>query len=259
MSNEFEIMAQRHVCPIFLKDELGGFEFSSTTTFIKRQNKYFCVFAGHAVPRGVTTLENIGVLKTDGTFVSLNDISVNYFIDRDNDLVICETLAPFEQKNYFDLDTESTSTVFKEDGMGWIGFPKKKAKAKYHRTKASPEHVKADIDSFEDGRLKWTNANYLLLGVDQIRKEGHVVSAFFDDKNVTYDKDGFKEQAYSLKGMSGGALFHAPSSFTSNPQYLSDYFKFVGIGLEHHTSEKTIKGASSELVKELIDVQLAQT
>lgn len=259
MSNNFEIMAQRHVCPIFLKDGLGGFEFSSTTTFIKRQNKYFCVFAGHAVPRGATTLENLGVLRTDGTFISLSDIAVNYSIDRENDLVICETVAPFEQKNYFDLDTESTSTVFKEDGMGWIGFPKKKAKAEYHRTKASTEHVKADLDLFEDGRLKWTNANYLLLGVDQIKKEEYVVTAFFDDKNVTYEKDGFKAQAYSLKGMSGGAFFHAPSSFTSEPQYLSDFFKFVGIGLEHHASIKTVKGASSKLVKELIDTQLSKT
>ncbi|ELG4788185.1 TPA: hypothetical protein ACTGGT_003419 [Vibrio cholerae] len=259
MSDGFKVMAQRHVCPIFLKDELGGFEFSSTTTFIKRQNRYFCVFAGHAVPRGVDTLENIGVLKTDGSFVSLHEISTNYDIDRENDLVICETVAPFEQKNYFDLDVESTTTVFKEDGMGWIGFPKKKAKAKYHRSKASVEHVKADLDSFEDGRLKWTNANYLLLGVEKIQKEDNWVTAFFDDKNVTYEKDGFKEQAYSLKGMSGGAFFHGPSSFISEPQYLSDIFKFVGIGLEHHASDKVIKGASAELVKALIDAQLAQT
>lgn len=46
--------------------------------------------------------------------------------------------------------------------MGWIGFPKMKAKAKYHRSKASIDHVKADLGTFEDGRLKWTNANYLL-------------------------------------------------------------------------------------------------
>lgn len=82
---------------------------------------------------------------------------------------------------------------------------------------------------------------------------------FFDDKNVTYKKDGFKEQAYSLKGMSGGAFFHGPNSFVSKPQYLSDIFKFVGIELEHHAPNKIVKGASAELVTALIDAQLVQT
>lgn len=258
MFDNFKVMAQRHIWPIFIKDELGGFEFSSTTTFVKRQDRFFCVFAGHAVPRGVTTLESVGVLTTDGNFVSFEKISVAYTIDRANDLVVCETTGPFEEKNYFDLDTESQSTVFKESGMGWIGFPKKKAKAKYHRTKASPEHVKDDLSAFDDGSLKWENANYLLIGVQNIKKSEDEVSAYFDDKNVIYEKDGFKEQAYSLKGMSGGAFFHAPESFTSKPRYLCDFFKFAGIGLEHHASDKVVKGASSELVKRLIDNQLDQ-
>ncbi|HGF4956885.1 TPA: hypothetical protein ACF33T_004688, partial [Vibrio parahaemolyticus] len=259
MSNDFKIMAQRHIWPIFIRDELGSFEFSSTTTFIKRQGRFFCVFAGHAVPRGVSTLENVGVLMTDGKFVPFDDISVDYTIDRDNDLVICETTGPFEEKNYFDLDTESTTTIFREDGMGWIGFPKKKAKAKYHRTQASVEHVKKDLSTFDDGRLKWENANYLLIGVQDIEKSEQEVSAHFEDKNVTYEKEGFKEQAYSLKGMSGGAFFHAPESWTSEPQYLSDIFKFAGIGLEHHTSDKRIKGANAEHVKHLIDMHLNKT
>lgn len=249
-------MAQRHVHPLFIKDKLGGFDFSSTTTFIKRNNEYFCVFAAHALPLCEATLKNIGFLLTYGRFTSLGEVSKDYTIDRDNDLVICRTTGPFEHKNYFDLDTKEITTDFKDEAVGWLGFPKKKAKQKYHRTKATTDHVVQDISTFEDGRLKWTNANYLLIGMEVANITEREISAHFDDKKVDYEKEGYKEKAYSLKGMSGGALFHVSKNINSDTPLLSDFFKFAGIGLEHYDSDKIIKGASANLVVNLIDKHL---
>ena len=259
MVEHFKIHAQRHVYPLFIKDELGGYDFSSTLTFVKRKNEFFCIFAAHAIPKNENTLNNIGCLKVDGEFISLEDIAKFYKIYRSYDLVICCTKAPVDQKNYFDLDVEKSTTEFNEDAVAWVGFPKKKAKRKYHQTKASTEHVKQDVSTFEDGRLKWTNANYLLLGMLVINKSDVDIVAHFDDMNVTYEKEGFKEQAYSLKGMSGGALFHGPLKINTEKPMLSDFFKFAGIGLEHHASDKIVKGASAGLIADLIDQYLHST
>lgn len=250
---EYKIQAQRHIHTLFYKDELGGYNFSSTVTFVKRNGEYFCVFAAHALPESEQTLKNIGVLKTDGEFSPLEEVAKSYSIDRENDLVICRTKAPFEHKNYFDLDVSESSSEFIEDAIGWIGFPKKKAKQAYHKTKSSVEHVKQDLSTFEDGRVKWNNANYLLLGMEVNELSNMEISAHFDDKNVIYAKEGFKEQAYSLKGMSGGALFHGPRAINSENPILSDFFKFAGIGLEHHSSDKIIKGVPASFVVKLID------
>jgi hypothetical protein len=193
-------------------------------------------------------------MKSRLKIISLSEVSKASKIYRENDIGICNTTGPFKHKHYFDLDAEESTTKFKVDAFGWIGFPKKKAKEQYHRTKASEEHVINDLSELEDGSLKWTNANFLCIGVELISETETEVFGHFDDKNVTYDQEGFKSKAYSLRGMSGGALFQGPDKINSEDPTLNDLYRFTGIGLHHRSNDKTVGGASRDLIMKLIDM-----
>lgn len=253
MIEEFKIMAQRFIYPLFFMDDLGGYRFSSTMTFVKYKNENFSIFAAHALPPTETLINKIGALKIDGSFMPLSEITKLYTIDRSHDIVICNTTMAIEQKNYFDLDFNDSTTEFNTDAFGWIGFPKNKAKQQYHRTKSSAHHIASDVTELDDGSLKWSNANYLLIGVSLLSLSEVEIKGHFENKNVTYEKEGFKTQAYSLRGMSGGALFHGPNKIKTQYPTINDLYKFAGIGLEHHASDKIVKGASAQVIKNLIE------
>lgn len=55
--------------------------------------------------------------------------------------------------------------------------------------------------------------------------------------------------------MIGGAFFHGPKIFSSDPQCLEDVFLFAGIGLEYDGA--SIKGASTELIISLVEEALS--
>jgi hypothetical protein len=63
MSEEYKAdpymrIAQRFIHTLFFKNSLGGYEFSSTVTFVKYRNEFFCIFAAHAIPENEESLEN---------------------------------------------------------------------------------------------------------------------------------------------------------------------------------------------------------
>ncbi|MGJ3443081.1 hypothetical protein AAZU54_24175 [Pseudomonas sp. Je.1.5.c] len=250
--DEFSLQAQRHIYPLYRKDGRGGYEFSSTMTFVKIKELYFCVFAAHALTLREDQLSEIGALKTDGSFMSLSDVSYFYKICRERDLCICAT-NEFEYKNYFDLDHEST-TEFVDD-FGWIGFPKKKAIQSIHSSKSSSEKIREYLSEGVDGLKKWEHANFLLLGVEfESESEREVVGKHVNE-NVEYEHEGFKQKGYSLKGMSGGAFFKGPKKIHSDQPRLGDVFKFFGIGLEYKNGI-LVKGASRHSVQEMINEML---
>lgn len=246
--DDFALQAQRHIYPLYRKDGTGGYEFSSTMTFVKLEGQHFCVFAAHALSPREDHLDEIGVLKTDGEFMPLSSISRSHKICRDRDLCACHT-RQIEHKNYFDLDIES-STEFVEK-FGWIGFPKKKAVQKIHRTKATKENVQKYLSDGVDGLKKWNNADFLLLGVELVSETDDEVTGKHVNENVQYTHEGFKEQGYALKGMSGGALFKGPHKIHSKDPVLGDIFQFFGIGLEYKNG-LIVKGASRQSVKKLL-------
>lgn len=247
-ADDFSLQAQRHIYPLYRKDGTGGYSFSSTMTFVKFEGQHFCVFAAHALSPREDQLNEIGVLKTDGDFMPLSSISRSHKICRDRDLCSCHT-REVAHKNYFDLDTKS-STEFGEN-FGWIGFPKKKAVQSIHRTKASKESIQAHLSDGVDGLQKWTNANFLLLGIEfESETEKEVIGKHINE-DVQYTHEGFKKQGYSLKGMSGGALFKAPKKIHTKDPVMSDIFHFFGIGLEYKNG-LIVKGASRQSVEELL-------
>jgi len=249
----FALQAQRHIYPLYRKDGRGGYEFSSTMTFVKFEGQYFCVFAAHALSPREDQLDEIGALNTDGGFMPLSSVARSHKICRNRDLCACHT-GEFEHKNYFDLDFES-STEFVDD-FGWIGFPKKKAVQSIHSSKASKENIQGYLSDGVEGLRKWGNANFLLLGVEFESETEKEVTGKHANENVEYTHEGFKQQGYSLKGMSGGALFKGPKKIHTKDPLISDIFQFFGIGLEYKNG-LIVKGASRRsvegLLKELLE------
>lgn len=255
--NGYELQAQRHIYPLYMADGRGGYEFSSTLTFVRFRNEHFCVFAAHALPRSMDKLHQIGVLSTDGEFMALSTVEISHKICRDRDLCVCHTIGPFEHKNYFDLDVVESSTEFFEN-FEWIGFPMKKAVQRIHSTKASSEKIRGYLTDGVEGLQKWTIAEFLLLGIEQKSVSQTEVTGLHINQNVDYTHEGFKQQGYSLKGMSGGALFRRPKKVITDSPRLSDIFQFVGIGLEYKNGQ-LVKGASKSAVQKLLEELLDTT
>jgi hypothetical protein len=250
-SDGFERMAQRFVNTVYFKDELGDIHFSSTCTFVRFRGEFFTIFAAHAIPNTNEDISLMGHLGTDGKFYSITEISKGHKVYKEHDLVICNTTGPLELKNYFDLDVKDSLIGFRKNIMTWIGFPKKKATEKYHRTKASDAHIKAELSMLDDGVLKWNNARYLMVQ-SKIKVNNHAeIIGRFDTKNVQYKYEGPKDNAYSLKGMSGGAIFFEPNNRDLTDASSEQLFRFAGIGLEHRKNQD-IKGASRKLVTGLL-------
>lgn len=261
MSNNFRVdsfalQAQRHIYPLYRKDGRGGYEFSSTMTFVKFQGQYFAVFAAHAVSPREDKFGDVGALKTDGSFISLSSIAFSHRLCRNRDLCAFHT-REFEGKNYFDLDCKS-STEFVGD-FAWIGFPKKKVVQKIHTSKASKEKIQTYLSEGVEGLKKWSNADFLLLGVEFESETDNEVIGRHVNENVEYTHEGFKKQGYSLKGMSGGAFFKGPKKIHTEAPLTSDIFQFFGIGLEYRNG-LLVKGASRRsvegLLKELLESYL---
>lgn len=249
--NSYELQAQRHIYPLYMEDGRGGYEFSSTMTFVKSKAESFCVFAAHAIHPRTDGMDQIGVLTTDGEFMPLSKVTVSHKICRARDLAACHTIGPFEYKNYFDLDAAESSTEFVKD-FAWIGFPKKKAVEKIHRTKASKEKIQEYLVDGDEGLKKWTSADFLLLGVELESESEAEVTGVHINKDVKYTHEGVKQHGYSLRGMSGGALFRGPNKINTDARCLSDMFQFVGIGLEYQNN-RLVKGASRRVVETLLE------
>lgn len=115
--------------------------------------------------------------------------------------------------------------------FGWIGFPKKKAVQSIHSSKASKENIQGYLSDGVEGFQKWSNANFLLLGVEFESETDTEVTGKHVSENVEYTHEGFKQQGYSLKGMSGGALFKGPKKIHTKHRFIGDLFHFFGIGL----------------------------
>ncbi|WP_241075892.1 hypothetical protein [Achromobacter insuavis] len=250
-ANEYYRQAQRFIYPLYKREELGGYCFSSTATFATYNKKYFCIFAAHALDINESTLDNIGFLAIDGTFISLSESCKSHKIYQDHDIVICVSEQPFEPRNHFNLSQQKSETEFNTDSFGWIGFPQKKAIQVIHRSKASPDKIANHLSVADDGRLKWNHAKFLIIEAKIDFISDLLISGKFENKDVNYEYEGFRQQGYSPRGMSGGALFHGPKKLGADPKSLDDIFLFAGIGLEYDGS--SIKGVPKDLIVSLIE------
>lgn len=63
--NEYLRQAQRHIIPLYKKDELGHYNFSSTGTFVMYNGRYFLIGALHALDKKDENIENLYSFDSD--------------------------------------------------------------------------------------------------------------------------------------------------------------------------------------------------
>ncbi|MBB2199904.1 hypothetical protein HLH44_21200 [Gluconacetobacter sp. 1c LMG 22058] len=250
-ANSYEGQAQKFVEPLWLKDELGNYAFSSTTTFLQYRQFFFFIFAAHAVPHYQSTIDNLALINNSGDFVHLPEITLKYRIYRDLDIVVCQLLGKPPNINHFDLSAVSTRTKFKENTLNWVGFPAAKATAFFHHTKIKAGKVGEKIEKVEGGVPLHRTAEFNIIGAAFLNDDGLHVTAEFSDRNVTYAFEGRKSKAHSPQGMSGGALFQAPLCYRGRPTSLIDFFNFRGMGIEY--AKNIIKAISRTRIIELLE------
>jgi hypothetical protein len=52
-SDNYGRQAQRFVIPLYIKDNLGTYHYSSTGTFIKYNEHHYIIFAAHALEKNI--------------------------------------------------------------------------------------------------------------------------------------------------------------------------------------------------------------
>ncbi|MCB6147312.1 hypothetical protein LI313_02305 [Proteus mirabilis] len=249
-SDSYDRQSQRFVIPLYIKDEIGDYHFSSTGTFIIYNKSHYIVFAAHALERS-DDINNIAMLGIDGLFIDLIDISLGYRIFEDDDLVIVDCFNNIvDGKNYFLLKDKPSFIGFDKKHFAWTGFPQSWCKVKIiHRTKKPESIIKEIFVNNEDGNFL-KNARYftILSKVKLFNKKE--ITGNYSIKNVDLKYKGPVNKGPNPQGMSGGAMY-----FFSKGQVLKDNinstFLFAGIGLSFQ-KDGTITGISRDRVIELL-------
>ncbi|SUA35914.1 Uncharacterised protein [Neisseria zoodegmatis] len=306
--DNYSRVASRFIKPLYIKDGLGGFTFSSTCTLVKysfdKNNEYceFIIFAYHAVPKYSNTefaiknpLHGFYFLDKDDNFISLEEKVKNFVVSEEDDIVICKLSIISKSTNYFNLNLytigfshpivcnkdvhyyiKDRKEFISQSTLCWIGYPVRNS-VDFHRTKASPSQVKKmyHIENDQFGEIRYGLVKYLLIPkmVNYIDDESKKIINFTDDgckiigkfnnKDITYYPNGkIASKGYSLKGMSGGALFIQSNFFLKeileldlnkiqeNHEFL---YNFLGIGLEFSEKEEKIIGVSANKIIFLLE------
>jgi hypothetical protein len=226
---------------------MGGFNFSSTMTFVKCDGKHYAVFAAHAIENEEFGFDRIFIMTSDSNFVALSGLTESYKIFHSHDLVVCRLKHQIENRQSFNI----ANSVSERNGFNWIGFPKKKAIEHYHKSKVKADAVPDQLVNVDGDIDMFVNAKYLVIGSKfHSRSETEIVGKF-SLKNATYQIDGYKEKGYSPRGMSGGALFCIVKPLYEGGHGYNAFF-FVGIGLEYSEKTEILKGATRDIVASLI-------
>lgn len=249
---DYERIVQRHIMPLWIKDKDGGYDFSSTSTFIKYYDKPYCIFTEHCLKGGIIAFEEIGTFGDKGAFISISDISSQHYVFEESDIVVCSMIGFAPRKRHFDLNKKYDGHEFNKKILNWLGFPAKKSKKHYHHTRVKAGRVADDLRPADDGQLIWRNADFLWPEAEFMQESGDFLEAYHSQKNTTYQIEGTKSQGYSLAGMSGGALFYVPKP--SGDQETVDgeiIIEFAGMGTDYN--HNVIKGVSINKIMNLID------
>ena len=255
--DNLSLIAQRHVFPVYRKDGRGGYEFSSTVTFLKYDDRYFCVFAAHALCESETELNNIGFLVPTCSFIPFSSIAINFKIDRLNDVVVFETIQPISNKNYFNLNLQINNNGKYTEYLYWIGFPSKKSVKAFDLSKVKAGAIEKYIEYDCKGQTKFTNAKFLIIEFEFNFKDNKKITGTFCNKNVTYQIDGFKQNGYSLQGMSGGAIYRTSKMAKLDKSYNDINYYFEGIGIEFR--KKQIIGVERNIIINNINTLISES
>lgn len=247
-SDNYDRQSQKFVIPLYVKDELGNYHFSSTGTFVKYNNRFHILFAAHALINS-KDISGFYIFGVNGKFIQVSSFTVNYKIFNEEDIVIIDCFNAFvDGKNYFNLN-KSHLSGFEKRLFSWTGFLSSKAK-NMHNTK-SPESLKKEYIHSDESGTYAKNAKYLTI-VSKLHENNKVsITGKYDRKNAIFKHKGPVSMAPNPEGMSGGAMYFFAKG-QKLKEDIDDTFRFAGIGIEYR-KDNTIVGVSREKIIELIE------
>ncbi|MBH3399788.1 hypothetical protein I5S60_09395 [Pseudomonas fluorescens] len=246
-SDDYDRNAQRHVIPLYIKDDLGNYVFSSTGTLAKYNGHHYVLFAAHALAGGVS-MDRLYTFMADGAFYRVCENAIGYQVFEQEDIAIIDCFnEAFDGKNYFNLNLSSLSG-FDKNHFAWIGFPASKSKSKQiHNSKSQESLVKQYIEDGEDGRY-FKNAKYFSICSRIITNNNLEITGKYVRQNTNLKYGGPVSMAPHPAGMSGGAMYF----FAKNQKLKSsidDTFRFAGIGIEYRKDNKIVGVPKVKLIE----------
>ncbi|MGO2513678.1 hypothetical protein [Marinomonas polaris] len=249
-SDDYGKQSQRFVIPLYIKDDLDNFEFSSTATLVRYKGHHFIIFAAHALD-GQVEFDKVYTFGSDGEFYQIMSFAIGHQIFEKEDIVIVDCLnQALENKNYFNIEKKSLNG-FEKKSFSWIGFPASKSKSKKVHKSQSKEALKNKFVYIDESGRYFKNASYFTITSKLIRHNSFEIVGTYDRKNANLKHQGDVSMGPHPKGMSGGAMY-----FFSKNQILKtdldDTFRFAGIGIEYK-KDNSIIGVPKKKIIELIE------
>lgn len=251
-SDNYDRETQRFVVPLYIKDELGNYNYSSTGTFLKYKQNHYLIFAAHAL-NNISSIDNICFFHIDGKLEHIIKDSIGYKIFEKEDIVVVDYFNKFfDGKNYFNLDITHLTGLDKKN-FAWTGFPVSKTKSaakNIHKTKSS-ETLKRDFIHSDNNGIFFKNAEYFTILSKLLIFNKDIIQGKYNREKINLKYAGDLSMGPHPRGMSGGAMYFFPKD-TKLKDTLDNTFRFAGIGLEYKNN--TIKGISKDKIIELLNI-----
>lgn len=260
-SDEFEKQAQRFIIPLYLKDELGNYQYSSTGTYVEYNDKFYLICAAHAIS-DKESVEDLHWLSPTGEMVGILSQSFYHKIFKEDDIIIVDYFNErYADRNYFNLNhTVSYGELnnYFLDRFYWIGFPNSWSNLKkISRTKKS-ETLKESNFHIDENGIYAKNAKYFMMGALGVKPNNNdEVKGAIQTKNLPLKYKGTISNGPKLEGMSGGAFFTTILTTTAHHEFESvkKSFIFLGIGVER-SKDDIVKGVSKKRLIEILNEYL---
>lgn len=249
-SDDYDRHSQRFVIPLYVKDELGNYQFSSTGTLAKYNGHHYIIFAAHALS-GNVNFEHIYTFFTDGDFYQIQKFAIGHQIYDEEDIVIVDCFNKvFDGKNYFNLNLDNLNG-FEKKYFAWTGFPSSQSNSKkIHKSKSKDTLKNQYIYSGEEGDY-FKNAKYFTI-ISRLKSNNKVeITGDYDRKNANLKYAGPVSTAPHPSGMSGGAMYFFAKG-QKLMESLDDTFRFAGIGIEYR-KDNAIVGVPRVKIIDLLD------
>lgn len=249
-SDNYDRETQRFIIPLYIKDDLENYEYSSTATLVKYNGHHYILFAAHALS-GNDNIDNIYMFNNDGSLRKLQESVIGHQVFKEDDIVVVDYFnTAFDGKNYFNLNLKSLSG-FDKQHFAWTGFPISKSKSKkIHNTKSNEKLKEEHIHSDETG-IYFKNTKYFTIVSKIINNNKHFIKGTYNRNNCNLKYQGDVSTAPHPRGMSGGAMYYF-SKGQRLKDNIDDTFRFAGIGLEYN-NDKSIIGVSKDRIIGIID------
>lgn len=161
-SDDYDRQSQRFVIPLYIKDELDNYEYSSTGTLVRYKGHHFITFAAHALGGGIA-FESVYTFGIDGDFHQIKSFAIGHQVFEKEDIVIVDCFNQvLGDKNYFTLDIKSMNG-FDKNHFAWTGFPLSKSKSKKVHKSNSQESLKNKFVHIDEGGNYFKNAKYFTI------------------------------------------------------------------------------------------------